>query len=194
MIWGFVFFVRTMMASKVSKPERQVQIVQIIRPPPPPPPDEPPPPPPEKTEQPLPKDEPEPAPDNTPAPADQPLGLDAAGSAGGDAFGLAARSGGSDLVGGTGHAPFASYTNRIADAIRDKLDSLPCAKSARGSLSFHIKIDATGKFKQAELISTTGNSKVDQCIAGGVESTAPIGDTPPPGMPDQMTIRIVARN
>ena len=118
LILGFVWFVRTMMGSKSNKPWRQVQVVQVIRPPPPPP-DQPPPPPPEKTEQPLPKDEPEPMPDNQPAPADQPLGIDAQGSAGGDAFGLAARSGGSDLVGGSGSAPFAWYTNRIADAIRD---------------------------------------------------------------------------
>ena len=56
LVAGFVWFVRTMMASKTSKPERQVQVVQIIRPPPPPPSDQPPPPPPEKTEQALPKD------------------------------------------------------------------------------------------------------------------------------------------
>src|ERR1700733_4556082 len=57
LIVTFVWFVRTMMAGKVGKPTRQVQVVQIIRPPPPPPPDQPPPPPPEKTEQELPKDE-----------------------------------------------------------------------------------------------------------------------------------------
>src|SRR5260370_26390266 len=130
LILGFVWFVRTMMGSKTTNPWRQVQVVQVIRRPPPPP-DQPPPPPPEKTEQPLPKDEPEPVPDNQPAPADQPLGIDAQGTAGGDAFGLAARSGGSDLVGGSGSAPFAWYTNRIADAICNRLSALPCAKGAK---------------------------------------------------------------
>lgn len=193
LILGFVWFVRTMMAAKSNKPGRQVQVVQVIRPPPPPPPDQPPPPPPEKTEQALPKDEPEPAPDNTPAPADQPLGVDAEGSAGGDAFGLAARRGGSDLVGGTGSAPFAWYTNRIADAIRERLSSLPCAKTSKGSLSFHVKIDAEGKFTQAELATTTGNTKLDQCIEAGVASTPAIGDRPPPGMTEQITIKVVSR-
>lgn len=191
---GFIWFVRAMMAGNIGKPQRQVQTVQIIRPPPPPPPppDQPPPPPPEKTQQPLPKDEPEPAPDNQPPP-EQPLGIDAAGSAGGDAFGLAARSGGSDLVGGTGNAPFAWYTNRIADAIRERLSSLPCAKSARGSLSMHVVVDMDGRLKQIQLATTTGNDKVDQCIASGLTSMPPLADRPPPGMPEQVTIRVVSR-
>jgi protein TonB len=192
LIAGFVWFVRTMMAAKTSKPQRQIQVVQVIRPPPPPP-DQPPPPPPEKTQEALPKDKPEPAPQSDQPPPDQPLGLDADASAGSDAFGLAARSGGSDLVGGTGNAPFAWYTNRIADAIRDRLSSLPCAKSAKGSLSMHVMVDAEGKLKQIQLATTTGNDKVDQCIASGLTSMPPISDRPPPGMPEQVTIRVVAR-
>jgi protein TonB len=193
LILSFVWFVHTMTGSKSTKPQRQVQVVQVIRPPPPPP-EQPPPPPPERTEQALPKDQPEPVPDNTPAPADQPLGLDADGAAGGDAFGLAARRGGSDLVRGTGSAPFAWYTNRIADAIRDRLSSVACAKSSRGSLSFHVKINSEGKFTQAQLATTTGNAKLDQCIEAGVASTPAINDQPPPGMTEQITIKVVSRN
>jgi protein TonB len=183
-----------MMAAKTNKPERQVQVVQLIRPPPPPP-DQPPPPPPppEKIEQALPKDEPEPAPDNTPAPADQPLGIDAEGSAGGDAFGLAARSGGSDLVGGNGSAPFAWYQNRITDAIRDQLSSVPCAKTAKGSLSLHLLMDADGRFKQVQLATTTGNRQTDQCIESALSTLPRMSDPLPPGMPEQVNIKIVAR-
>ncbi len=194
MILGFVYFVQTMMGAKTGKTQRQVPVVQLIPPPPPPPPpDEPPPPPPEKTEQPLPKDEPEPAPDNTPAPADQPLGIDAEGSAGGDAFGLAARQGGSDLVGGTGSAPFAWYTNKITDAIRDRLASVACTKSAKGSLSLHLIMGADGRFKQVQLATTTGNSQVDHCIDTALSSLPRLSDPLPPGMPEEVTIRIVAR-
>jgi periplasmic protein TonB len=195
LVIGFVWFVRTMMAAKTNKPQRQVQVIQVIRPPPPPPPDQPPPPPPpEKTQEALPKDKPEPEPQDNQPPPQQPLGIDADASAGSDAFGLAARSGGSDLIGGTGNAPFAWYTNRIADAIRDRLSSLPCAKSAKGSLSMHVMVDAEGRFKQVQLATTTGNDKVDQCIASGLSSTPPINDRPPPGMPEQITVRVVARN
>jgi protein TonB len=192
LVLGFVSFVRTMMAGKTSKPPRQVQVIQMIRPPPPPP-DQPPPPPPEKTEEPLPKDEPEPTPDNTPAPADQPLGIDADGSAGGDAFGLAARRGGSDLVGGTGSAPFAWYTNRIADAVRDRLASVPCARGAKGSLSIHLIMEADGRFKQVQLATSTGDRQTDQCIDSALTSIPRMSDPLPPGMPEQVNVKIVAR-
>jgi periplasmic protein TonB len=193
LVLGFVWFVHTMVTGKVSKPGRQVQSVLLIRPPPPPPPDQPPPPPPQKTQQELPKDVPEPTPDNTPAPADQPLGIDADGSAGGDAFGLAARRGGNDLVGGSGSAPFAWYQNRITDAIRERLAGVPCAKSAKGSLSIHLLMDADGRFKQVQLATTTGNRQVDQCLETALTSMPRMSDPLPPGMPEQVNIKIVAR-
>ena len=192
LVFGFVLFVRSMMANKAGKPSRQVQVVQIIRPPPPPP-DQPPPPPPEHTDVPLPKDEPEPAPDNRPAPADQPLGVDADGSAGSDAFGLAARRGGSDLVGGSGNAPFAWYTNRITDAIRERLSSVPCAKSAKGSLSIHVLMQADGAIKQVQLTTSTGDQQVDRCIDSALASMPRISDPLPPGMPEQVNVKIVSR-
>lgn len=192
LVIGFAWFVRSMMASKTGKPQRQIQIVQLIRPPPPPP-DQPPPPPPEKTEVPLPKDVPEPVPDNQPAPADQPLGLDADGSAGGDAFGLAARRGGSDLLGGTGSAPFAWYTNRITDAIRERLSATTCAKSAKGSLSVHVLMEADGRIKQVQLATSTGDTHVDRCIDSALTSMPRLGDPLPPGMPEQVNLKIVSR-
>jgi protein TonB len=192
LVLGFVWFVRTMMAGKTGKPARQVQTVQLIRPPPPPP-DQPPPPPPEKTEVPLPKDTPEPTPDNQPAPSDQALGLDAEGAAGGDAFGLAARRGGSDLLGGTGTAPFAWYTNRISDAIRERLSSVACAKSAKGSLSVHVLLQSDGRIKQVQLATTTGNPRMDQCIDAALTSMPPMSDPLPPGMPEQVNLKIVSR-
>ena len=194
LIASFVWFVRTMMEGKNAKPARQIQTVQIIRPPPPPPPDQPPPPPPEKTEQPLPKDTPDTPPDEPDqAPADQPLGIDAEGGAGGDAFGLAARRGGADLVGGSGSAPFAWYTSRITDAIKDRLASVECARSAKGSLSFHLLLEASGKIKKVQLSTTTGSAKVDQCIDATLTSMPPMSDPLPPGMPEQVNLKIVSR-
>jgi periplasmic protein TonB len=193
LIAGFVWFVHTMMASKISKPDRLVQNVQIIRPPPPPPPpDQPPPPPPEKTEEQLPKDEPQPTPDQQQAP-DQPLGLDADGSAGSDAFGLAARAGGGDLIGGNGTAPFAWYTNRISDAIKDRLAQAPCSKNAKGSLTVHVIMEADGRVREIKLATTTGDSKVDACIDTALVSITRMSDPVPPGMPEQVNLKIVAR-
>ncbi len=193
MIVGFVWFVHTMMGAKTGKTQRQVQIVQVIRPPPPPPPDQPPPPPPEKTPEPLPKDEPDPTPEKQPdqAPPEAPLGVDAEGSAGGDAFGLAARRGGSDLIGGTGTAPYAWYTNRMRDSIRDRLTAAACTKSAKGSVSTRVLLAADGRVKQIKLTTSTGNARVDDCVDKVLESITSMGDAPPPNMPEQVNLKVV---
>jgi protein TonB len=187
----FIWFVRTMMASKVSKPERVIQTVQIIRPPPPPPPDQPPPPPPEKVEQELPKDTPQPKPEEQQAPPpEQPLGLAAEGTAGSDAFGLEAREGGSDLIGGNGSAPFASYTNRIRDAVQEKLAAAPCTRTAKGSLSIRVLMEADGRVKQIKLVTTTGDQKLDHCVDTALTSLTRINEPAPQGLPEQITLQI----
>ena len=194
LIIGFIWFVRAMMDSKSGKVQRQVQVVQVIKPPPPPPEEPPPPPPPEKVQEALPKDQPEPDPQQPEqAPADQPLGVDADATGGSDAFGLAARRGGSDLVGGNGTAPFAWYTTRISDAIRERLQSVSCAKSAKGSLSFHLLMQADGSIKQVQLSTTTGNPQTDHCIDTALTSMPKMSDPLPPGMPEQVNVRIVSR-
>jgi protein TonB len=191
LILGFVWFVHTMMNAKTGKTTRSVQIVQIIRPPPPPE-EPPPPPPPQKAPEPLPKDVPEPKPEQQPEQApQQPLGIDAEGSAGGDAFGLAARAGGSDLIGGTGTAPYAWYTNRMRDAIKDRLAAAPCTKSAKGSLSTRVVVGADGSIKQIQLTTSTGNPKVDECVDKALAGITRLADAPPEGMPAQVNLRVV---
>jgi protein TonB len=189
---GFVWFVRSMMDSKTAKPQRQVQIVQIIRPPPPPPPDQPPPPPPQKSQEPLPKDEPEPAPKDSEPPPEQPLGIDAEGSAGGDAFGLAARSGGSDLIGGNGHAAFAWYTNRLKDAVVERLNADSRIGSKKFSLSVRVWIEPDGRIKEMKLVSTTGNRELDERIEADLVSLARLGEPPPLEMPQPISLKIVS--
>ena len=189
LVVGFAWFVHAMMISKITKPDRKIQSVQIIRPPPPPPPDQPPPPP-EKVQEALPKDQPEAKPEEDQAPPPS-LGLDADASAGSDAFGLAARRGGGDLIGGNGTAPFAWYTNRITDAIRERLAQSTCSKSAKGSLTVHVFMEADGRVRQITLATTTGNPKVDDCIHTALASITRMSDPVPPGMPEQVNLKIV---
>ena len=189
---GFMWFAHSMLVAKSGKTMRQVQVVQIIRPPPPPPPDQPPPPPPpEKTQEELPKDQPEPTPDQPEQAPEQPLGVDAEGSAGGDAFGLAARRGGADLIGGTGTAPYAWYTNRMRDEIKDRLSAASCTKSAKGSLSTRVVVGVDGRVKQIKLTTSTGNQRLDECFDKALASITSLGDAPPPGMPEQVNLRVV---
>jgi protein TonB len=192
LIAGFVWFVRTMMSAKSARPERQIQTVQIIRPPPPPPPDQPPPPP-EKTEEQLPKDKPEPTPKDQEPPPAGPLGLDAQGSAGDDAFGLAARQGGSDLVGGNGTAAFAWYTNRLKDAILDRLSADGRLGSKKFSLSVRVWIEPDGRVKQVSLSSTTGDGALDKAIEADLSSLSRLSDSPPLEMPQPISLKIVSR-
>ena len=147
---------------------------------------------PEKSPEPLPKDVPDPTPEQQPDQApDQPLGVDAEGSAGGDAFGLAARSGGSDLIGGTGTAPFAWYTNRMRDTIKDRLSAAPCTKSAKGSLTTRIVLGADGRVKQIKLTTSTGNPQLDSCVEKVLDSITTMGDAPPATMPESVSLRLV---
>ncbi len=180
LVCGFVWFVRTMMASKTVKQGRQVQIVQLI------------PPPPEKTDEPLPKDEPQPAPNDEPPPS-EPMGIDAQGSAGEDAFGLAARHGGSDLVGGNGSAAFAWYTNRLKDAVVDKLSSDARLGAKKFSLTVQVWIAADGRIKQVKLASTTGNHELDERIESALSSLTRLSEAPPLEMPQPISLKIVSR-
>ena len=193
LILGFVSFVHKMMASKNAKKDRQVQIVQLIRPPPPPPDQPPPPPPPEKTEEVLPKDQPEPEPNDEPPP-DQPMGIDAQGSAGNDAFGLAARHGGSDLIGGNGTAAFAWYTNRLKDAIVEKLSADAQLGSKKFSLSVRVWLDPDGRVKEVKLATTTGDRALDQRIESALSSLTRLSEAPPLEMPQPVTLKIVSRS
>jgi protein TonB len=189
---GFVWFVRTMMAAKTQKAGRQIQVVQIIKPPPPPPPDQPPPPPPEKTEEPIPKDEPPPK-DDDPPPQQQ-LGLDADGTAGSDAFGLAANRGGSDLVGGNGNSAFAWYTARLKDAVLAKLSTDAHIGSKRFSVSVRVWIEPDGRIKDVKLVGGSGNQELDQRIQVALSTLSRLDDSPPLEMPQPVSLRIVSRS
>ena len=193
LLCAFVWFVHTMLAQKSSSPQRQVQTVQIIRPPPPPPPDQPPPtPPPQKPEEQLPKDRPEPEPKDDEPPPAAPLGIDADGSAGSDAFGLAARRGGSDLVGGSGGALFAWYTNRLKDAVIDRLSNDGRLAAKKFSVSVQMWIEPDGRIREIKLVSTTGNRELDQHIESALTSITRMNEGPPLEMPQPVNLRIVS--
>jgi protein TonB len=193
LIIGFVWFVGKMLSLKSSKPERTVQTIQIIRPPPPPPPppdQPPPPPPPEKIEQELPQDKPEATPDEPDQQAPDVLANDGPAAAGSDAFGMHQGSGGA-LIGGTGTAPFAWYTGRMRDAIKERLAASPCTKSAKGSLSTRIVVGADGHIKQIKLTTSTGNARVDECVEKALSGYTSVGTDPPNGMPESVELRVV---
>lgn len=192
LIAGLGWIIRGFMATKDLKPERRVQNITVIRPPPPPPQETPPPPPPEKVEQPIPQDEPEPSPENAPTPSPQ-LGLDAEGNAGDDGFGLAARKGGSDLV-GTGGAAFAWYTGKLKDEVTDRLSADPQLRARKFSVAVRVWIESDGRIRDVRLTGSSGNRDIDGAIAAALNSLARMSQAPPLEMPQPITLQIVSRS
>jgi protein TonB len=184
----FVWLIHRFVSNKDVRPERKVQIVQLIRPPPPPP-DQPPPPPPDRAAEPLP-DEPEPVPSDAPAPSQQ-LGLDTEGGAGSDAFGLAARKGGHDLA-GSGGAIFAWYTSRLKDQVAEKLSDDARIRARKFSVSVKVWIDADGRIRDVRLASTTGSRDLDGAIESALARLPRMSEPPPLEMPQPISLKIVS--
>lgn len=190
-VLGLAWLVRKVVGQP-SQPPRTVQTITVIRPPPPPPEEQPPPPPPpEKVEEPLPQDQPEPdqAPDEAPS---QQLGLDAEGTAGGDAFGLAARKGGKDLA-GSGGAVFAWYTGQIKDQLLDRLSGDNRVRAQKFSITVRVWIAPDGAIREAKLAGSSGNRDLDAALESALRSLGRMKEPPPVEMPQPVTLRVVSR-
>ncbi len=184
-------FVIQLLMTKDNKAARTVQVITVIKPPPPPPPDDkppPPPPPPEKQEhfeQP-----PEPTPNDQPAPAEN-LALDAAGSAGGDSFGLGSRLGGRDMIGGNGTSPFGAAQQRLGAQLHDILSTDPRLKGKKFAGYARIRVSADGKILEATMVGTTGDPALDSAIASDFLSKHI--DPLPIEMPQPVTLRVAQK-
>jgi len=186
-----IWIVYSMLQEKKASPQRQVaQIVKLVRPPPPPAEPPPPPPPEEKIEEPLQQETPEPTPPDESSPAEQ-LGIDAEGVAGGDGFGLTARRGGSDLVGG-GRAMFAWYTGRLKDAILNLLSDDERIRKGKYQVTVRVWVGTDGKVERVKLQSTSGNSELDAAIENVLQKMDRM-EQPPLEMPQPVTLRIVSK-
>jgi len=187
------WFVWNGMHAVSTKADRKtVQQVQIIRPPPPPP---------EVKEQPPevkdevkiqePEQTPEQA-DNQPPAGDQ-LGLDAEGSAGGDAFGLAARKGGRDLLAGGGAERFAWYANVVKSTLVDRLSENRGLRRSRYTVVVRLWLRADGRVERVNLDTSTGDRDLDRTIENALASVGRVPEAPPADLPQPVRLRIVNR-
>ena len=178
------------------KPQRIHQIT-LVKPPPPPPPEEPPPEPEieEQIEEP-PEEAPEEVAENSEESGPD-LGVDAEGGAGGDAFGLVGKKGGTALIGGASDAAllrkFAWYNNIIQQELSGQVrrileedQGLP-----EGSLKtlVRIQMDNLGNVVDFKIVNSSGNKRLDQAILQALE-TFRVSEPPPPGMPMMADIRV----
>jgi len=189
---GLVWLVIDWMKTPAEPTRAVAQQVLLVRPPPPP--DQPPPPPPppeEKIDEPLPQDSPPDAPPDD-APAAEQLGLDAEGVAGSDGFGLAARRGGRDIVGGGGSA-FGWYTALIKDTILEALSNDDKIRKGSYQVTVRVWLAVDGKVERIALSQPTGNRELDSAIELALGRLGKIRDAPPLEMPQPVTLRIVSR-
>lgn len=198
LIAGVFFLVKFLMNTEESNRQKKPTMVTLVAPPPPPPKVEEKIPEPEKQEEKI--EEPEEKPAETPeppkdAPPPQNLGLDANAGLGSDGFGLEARRGGSNLIGGNGPgSPFAWYAGQIstslqktANEIIQREGGIPQGKWAK--VSFEVTVDAYGKITHHAIIKSSGNQKIDDAVKRALQ-TANTFEPPPPGMPKVMRFAV----
>jgi len=203
-----VYVVKAVLSDDSPRRKRFVETVTLLKPPPPPPPiKEKPPEPPKEIQkkeeiiEPGPKDE---SPkmdkqDNTPA-GDK-LGLDAEGTAGGDAFGLVGNKGGRGILSGSGGgglgklsllSKFGGYTHIAEAEIRKKvlkrLDEEGGIPKGKLSAVARIRLDSNGAIIDCKIVGSSGNHNMDDAITQALNHMK-ISEPPPDGMPLKMDIK-----
>jgi protein TonB len=188
---GAITLVRNFLQSSPGAPKLLVQEIHLIRPPPPPPdlPPPPPPPPEEKVDIPDPQ-KPDPTPSNEPPPSER-LGLDAEGSAGGDAFGLAAREGGRDLLASGGSA-LTWYASLVKNEILEQLSIDKRVHGGAYSVPIAIWVRSDGTVERVRLAESTGDRERDRAIEADLARITRIPQPPPAGAPQPITFRMVS--
>ena len=189
-----VALVRNFLSSPASPPKQIVQQIQLIRPPPPPPdlPPPPPPPPEEKVDMQEPQKQPDPTPSNEPPPSEH-LGLDAAGGAGSDAFGLVGNKGGRDLLAGGAGSAFAWYAGLLKDQIVNQLGADKKVRSGDYSLTVRVWVREDGSIQRVSVVQGSGDRARDQTIEAALEHLDRLPQAPPADMPEPISLRIVSR-
>lgn len=185
----------------MSKPDldthhniRQVTVLRL--PPPPPPPEQKPPEPPKKEQikldQPKPLEQPKEAPAEPPP---GPLGLDAKGTGPGDAFGLAGRPGGRDIVlggGGTGQLAAMAFGNGTARHIAQELARNPALKGATFRIELSVWLSRDGRIEREELTRGSGDAGLDARIKAALALVSPLREAPPPDLAQPLRIRVTS--
>ena len=186
---GGALLLMKFLSGPTAKPSGVRQVALIKQPPPPPPPkppEKPPEPPKVKEEVKIdqPKDEPKPdepkAADEKPA-SDKPLGVDAEGGAGSDGFGLAGNKGGRDFL-TTGGGGGAYYSGLLQRQFHEALSRNRKVLKVEFKVVVKIWLGDDGRVQKADIVSGSGNPKVDDLIQLTLLDMTPLKDIPPSSM------------
>lgn len=133
--------------------------------------------------------------DQGPPPGEQ-LGLDADGSAGGDAFGLAARKGGRDIttLGGGGSGSREGWYGRLIS--RHFEETLRRSKRLQGAsyqVVLNVWFDDAGQVRRVNLAKGSGNSQTDELVQDEIKDLPPLREALPADLPQPVRIRVASR-
>ncbi|HET6516152.1 MAG TPA: TonB C-terminal domain-containing protein [Thermodesulfovibrionales bacterium] len=144
--------------------------------------------------------------DQDSTPAGDNLGVDAEGTAGGDAFGLVGKKGGKSLIGGGGTdgglgklsllTKFSGYTRLVEAEVRKKvmkrLDEEGGIPKGKLQAVARVSVDGKGVIVSYRIIGSSGDHRMDEAINKAL-NYAKISEPPPDGMPRTMVIKITSQ-
>lgn len=207
---GIGFVIRVMLTDVGPRKREQISTVTLIKPPPPEVKEKPPEPqiqkeaPKETIVAPAetPQDQAQNQPDDGP-PAGSDLGVDAAGGAGSDAFGLVGKKGGRAITLGDGNrgglgrlsllTRYGGYSQKMTEDIKKRvykfLDQNGGAPKGKFQTTIHVTLNDRGKVLTYRIVGPTGNAKIDDAFKATLGDLI-ISSPPPAGMPLSMTLKV----
>lgn len=194
-----ILVVKNFLANDKPEKMRVVHEISLIKPPPPPKIEEKPPEPVKKEEVKLPEPKPDEPPPEKAAqdepPPGQNLGLDAAGQAGGDAFGLVGNNGGRGLIGGGGDEQrrFSWYAGVVQQHLYDSLERNKRLRESSYKVIVNVWVGNGGAIQRVEIGKSSGSNDLDSMIKAVLTQVNSISESPPENMPQPMKLRIVSR-
>lgn len=172
---GVVYFIGVMLEEQ-PPPKKMIQQVTIIIPPPPPP----------ELEEPEPEVKEEEVIEEEPIPVEAPgeqLGMDSDGGAGGDSFGLAARKGGRDLLGG-------GYAGMVQQSITELVTGFDKLKHKDYVIIMLLWIKASGELERYEIVQRSGDTEVPKLMELAMAGFDRFNEAPPLEMQQPIKLRI----
>ncbi len=134
-------------------------------------------------------------------PMDDDLGLNADGTDGSDGFGLRAKKGGRDLIGGDFSMSnllrkYAWYTSILQEDLRKKVKQYMESHGGMpdGKLVAHVKISLqeSGRVTGVTIEQSSGDKKMDKAVHEALLMTS-VSEPPPEGMPRVLRLKISSK-
>ena len=213
---GVIFAIRVFLSADSPSKKQSFTTITLIKPPPPPEVKEKPP-----EQQTQPKETPKQTieantpptpnqaqndtPDDAPPGGDQ-LGVEGAGGAGNDGFGLrgGVKGGRSITVGGGGGgmgrlsllAKYGWYTSKLQEEIKrqfkKRMEKEGGVPKGRYEITLKVLLDQQGVVKKYRIVASSGNEKMDEALKGVLPGLR-VSQVPPEGMPPTVTLRITSQ-